>query len=119
MPKSQTDIESFIKNAETSEMVAKICGEHDISYEDLLPRTRNKKLHAAREAIIKKLRYEAKLSLPQIGAILNRDHTAVLFLLRKIEKNSLGDTSPCPTEGAAALEHEVGAAATKTLEVAI
>jgi chromosomal replication initiation ATPase DnaA len=58
-----------------------VCALHGVSVQHLLSPRRGAALVSARQQCAKKLR-EAGLSLKRIGAILNRDHTSIIYLLR-------------------------------------
>ena len=62
----------------------KRCLEHRIHFDALRSRSRTRRLVPVRNQIAWELRNRG-LSYPQIGRILNRDHTAMIHSVRKVE----------------------------------
>lgn len=69
-------------------ILAECAAKHGITVNDLLhdrKRSRRALLVAARRECARRLRLERNLSTPQIGALLRRDHTSVLYLLGRLK----------------------------------
>lgn len=62
--------------------VSRICEEHGVPFAEIVGPSRTREISEARQHAYVAMR-ECGLSLPRIGAILNRDHTTVLYGLRK------------------------------------
>jgi hypothetical protein len=65
-------------------VVERVAGERGISLAELRSTSRSPRLVRARWAAMTAARSETDASLPQIGRILNRDHTTVLHGLRRM-----------------------------------
>ena len=63
---------------------------HMISPKDILSNSRRNFIVVARQEVCWRLHKELKMSLPQIGRRLNRDHTTILHSLRAYELLSGG-----------------------------
>jgi len=68
--------------------LAKICQQHQISRDELLGTHRGKRFVAARRDAARMLRDGFGLSYPQIGDIMNRDHSTILNLMKMKERPS-------------------------------
>jgi chromosomal replication initiation ATPase DnaA len=55
------------------------------TFGDIRGKCRRKRLVAARHELARMLRDQYDLSLPEIGGLLNRDHTTILYAVRKGE----------------------------------
>ena len=64
-----------------------------VGEKDLLGPSRLRRVMVPRQVAMYVAREVAKLSLPRIGAFFGRDHTTVLYSLRKVE----GDMAADPT----------------------
>ena len=58
---------------------------HSITVEQLLGPRRQQTYVAARRECAERLRNELEMSYPKIGKVMNRDHTSILHLLKKVE----------------------------------
>lgn len=65
-----------------SETIRSAAAYFDIALEDLTGARRTNDVVRARCAVIYVLRHQHKLSLPQIGQRVNRDHSSVMYALR-------------------------------------
>ena len=68
---------------ESVKLVARHLG---VDESGLLGRGRSKEMAMARQILMYLLRYVCDLSLPQIGELLGRDHTTVMYGVEKVEK---------------------------------
>jgi chromosomal replication initiation ATPase DnaA len=66
-------------------IIDEVCKARRISENDLLSRRRTDEYVRVRHEICYRLKRETSLSLPQIGRMLNRDHTSVIHGIRKWE----------------------------------
>lgn len=74
------------------QIIMEVAIAHGVSYEDILGRSRERHLVAARhEAIYEVRKRRPHLSLPQIGRIFKRDHTTILHALRQMERQEDGE----------------------------
>ena len=69
------------------ELLYIVAGEHGVSTEDILGQRRHKRIIAARHEVIRRAYLETGLSTTQIGRLLNRDHTTVLYVCGLTKKN--------------------------------
>jgi hypothetical protein len=67
------------------EVVERVAGEYGLTLDDLRSRDRSFRLVHIRRAAMRAAREETEASLPQIGRVLDRDHTTVLSALRTLE----------------------------------
>lgn len=68
-----------IKSAVTLEVVAEW---FDISIKDILGYRRSRNIVNARSVVAFILRNNTSMSLPEIGTLINRDHTSVIHAVR-------------------------------------
>ncbi|MCS7220286.1 MAG: chromosomal replication initiator protein DnaA [Anaerolineae bacterium] len=68
---------------ETVKLVARHLG---VDEDELLGRGRSKEVAMARQILMYLLRHVCDLSLPQIGELLGRDHTTVIYGIEKVER---------------------------------
>ena len=61
-----------------------VCKDYNISYEDIMSRSRKRSIVLPRMVLMYKL-YQTGFTLTEVGAIFNRDHTTVINAIRKIE----------------------------------
>jgi hypothetical protein len=73
---------------EAREVIERVAGEHGFTLGVLRSPSRSPRLVRARWAAMAAARSETDASLPQIGRILNRDHTTVLHGLRRMEASA-------------------------------
>ena len=71
-----------IKSAVTLEVVAEW---FDISIKDILGYRRSRNIVNARSVVAFILRNNTSMSLPEIGTLINRDHTSVIHAVRRIK----------------------------------
>jgi len=91
--------QTFIKGCTSPPIPKRIIAEcllkHKIKYIDVASARRNVELVACRQEICYRLRHETLFSLPQIGRLLGgRDHTTVLFAIRRHEFIMFGGKKP-------------------------
>ena len=75
---------------EAVEVVCKVAAEHGVALSDLRGPGRRGRLAEARRRAAAAARARTDVSLPQLGRILNRDHSTVLSLVRTAEKQMNG-----------------------------
>ncbi|MCD6289143.1 MAG: chromosomal replication initiator protein DnaA [Anaerolineae bacterium] len=80
---SLPSIQVAVSPEQTLELVAWSFG---LSVDQLTGRKRNKEVSLARHIAMYLLRHECDLSLPQVGALLNRDHTTVMHGVERVEE---------------------------------
>jgi chromosomal replication initiator protein len=66
----------------------------EVSVEELKSKSRHKQIVVPRQIAMYLLREDAHLSTPEVGRILNRDHTTVLHGLRQVA-NDIARDGPC------------------------
>jgi len=71
-----------IKSAVTLEVVAEW---FDISIKDILGYRRSRNIVNARSVVAFILRNNTSMSLPEIGTLINRDHSSVIHAVRRIK----------------------------------
>lgn len=54
-----------------------------VKWTDVIGKRRHRHLVELRARIVKHLRAMTDLSLPEIGSVIHREHTSVLYLLRR------------------------------------
>lgn len=91
--------QTFIKGCTSPPIPKRIIAEcllkHKIKYIDVASARRNVELVTCRQEICYRLRHETLFSLPQIGRLLGgRDHTTVLFAIRRHEFIMFGGKKP-------------------------
>ena len=70
--------------APSAKIIKEVAEKHKVSAGEIKGPRRNRYILAARfEAILRIHRELPHLSLPQIGRIFNRDHTTILYVIRK------------------------------------
>lgn len=70
----------------THELVKRAASDYGISARLLMSRSQEPNVATARAIVAYILRHEHGLSYPRIGTIIDRDHTSVIPMVRKIEK---------------------------------
>ena len=68
-------------------IVEKTASFYDLSPEDILGKGKTKNIAAARQMATYLMRKLTTLTLEEIGAVLNRDHSTILHSIRKIEES--------------------------------
>jgi len=91
--------QTFIKGCTSPPIPKRIIAEcllkHKIKYTDVASSRRNVKLVTCRQEICYRLKDETQYSLPQIGRLLGgRDHTTVLFAIKRHEYLIFGGPKP-------------------------
>ena len=82
--------EDIAKSEMTSEAILKTIGSlYGVSLEQLIGERRHARLSLARHVAMYLFKIDLRMSLPQIGKVLNRDHTSVLHGYRRI-KDAIG-----------------------------
>lgn len=79
----------------TNDFLEAVCRRRNVLIDDVLSRKRSKRLVGARSEIAKILRQNLGLSYPEIGAILHRDHTSIIHLVKKVNAD-VGPEIPLP-----------------------
>jgi chromosomal replication initiation ATPase DnaA len=69
--------------AATKRLIAEVAAKHGLRPEHVLLRHKTPALVAARDELCHRLRYEKKLSTPQIGRIIGINHTSVIDGLKR------------------------------------
>ena len=69
--------------ADAAAIVIAVCNEHEVHPDDLLGPSRLRPIVRARQEAMWRLWADLGLSLPQIGGLLDRDHTTVLHAIDK------------------------------------
>lgn len=64
------------------------CKQHGVSVKEVQSTSRSRHIAAARRAAACALKAQTKLSTPEIGALLNRHHATVLYLLKTPKKRN-------------------------------
>ena len=59
------------------------CAKHHVDVSDIMGASRKRYLVIRRHRIISKIRKETALSLPEIGKLMNRDHSTILYAIYK------------------------------------
>lgn len=66
----------------TNERIKEICANHDLEPHKIAWRCRREPFLRARRDVALYLREERRWTLPRIGAVLGRDHTTVIHMLK-------------------------------------
>ena len=74
------------KSLTTKKIIDKVCKFYDVSKEDILSKSRTKDINHARQTACYLMKYQLKMSFPQIGREFSRDHTTIMNSVSKIEK---------------------------------
>ncbi|HET9045113.1 MAG TPA: helix-turn-helix domain-containing protein [Burkholderiales bacterium] len=82
---SGRSLEQRIADRGLSQLVEGVAHDHAVTAADLLGRSRTKAVVAARHCLMRILRARG-LSLPEIGYLLDRDHTTVLSALSEVRR---------------------------------
>ena len=105
-PPSDDEERAFWRSAQTfmkgctsppipKRIIAECLLKHKIKYTDVASSRRNVKLVTCRQEICYRLKDETQYSLPQIGRLLGgRDHTTVLFAIKRHEHLIFGGPKP-------------------------
>ena len=73
---------------------------HGVTAAQILGRTVRRDVVAARDAVIRRLRDDLQMTMPAIGKLLGRDHTSILYSLRKTGGTALPELDPqCAVSG--------------------
>lgn len=84
--------QTVVRNPETilaaSTIVREECAGRGITPDDLLGGSRRGPVVRARQACMWRLYMELHLSMPQVGWLLGRDHTTVLYALDRLQRAS-------------------------------
>jgi len=70
---------------EPMSIISAVCRYYNLDYGALKGNIRSRKLAIGRHTIFKLIKDNTKLSLTEIGKFLNKDHSTVLYGIRKIE----------------------------------
>lgn len=65
------------------QIASQVARKHGVSMADLVSHRRDKQIAAARQEAMWRLKAETSMTLPAIGRRFNRDHTTVLYSVRK------------------------------------
>ncbi|MDO4868208.1 MAG: chromosomal replication initiator protein DnaA [bacterium] len=74
------------KSLTTKKIIDKVCRFYNVSKEDILSKSRTKDVNHARQVACYLMKYQLKMSFPQIGREFSRDHTTIMNGVSKIEK---------------------------------
>lgn len=74
-------------------LVAAVAREHDVTSELILSKRRSHNIIDARMECMYRMRVDLHMSLPNIGAKLGRDHSTVLYGVRKVRDRLLDEMS--------------------------
>jgi chromosomal replication initiator protein len=64
--------------------ITTVCKDYNISYEDIMSRSRKRNIVLPRMVLMYKL-YQTGFTLMEVGAIFGKDHTTVIHAIRLIE----------------------------------
>ena len=67
-------------------IIDKTCKFYNVPKDDILSKSRMKEINHARQVACYLMKYELKMSFPQIGKIFSRDHSTIMNGVSKIEK---------------------------------
>ncbi len=67
-------------------IIKRVAAERYISVEAIRGKSRDRYVYQARQDIAKEL-YDLGLSTTQIGKYLNRDHTTILYMMGRLNRN--------------------------------
>jgi hypothetical protein len=65
------------------QIIREVCAEYNVSESDVLSHRRTQCLTRPRQKICYRLKHETMASLPEIGRLINRDHSTVVHSIRK------------------------------------
>lgn len=71
-------------------ILQEVAAKHGFTYSELTSDRRSRKIAYARQEVMWRASKETRASLPMIASILNRDHTTVLYGIRKHEERMKG-----------------------------
>ena len=74
------------KSLTTKKIIDKVCKFYNVSRDDILSKSRTKDINHARQTACYLMKYQLKMSFPQIGREFSRDHTTIMNGVSKIEK---------------------------------
>lgn len=80
--KRTIELETYALNP----LVLAICNKFDVTKEELLGKRRNKKYVDARHVLFYLAYTKTSLTLPEIGRLVDRDHTTILHGCQKIKR---------------------------------
>lgn len=72
-------------------IIREVAEKHELPVERLLGRQRSGELIPARVEIAVRLRNELKMSYPQIGRAMGRDHSSIMYYIKWKPRNILYD----------------------------
>lgn len=64
--------------------ITTVCKDYNISYEDIMSRSRKRSIVLPRMVLMYKL-YQTGFTLMEVGTIFNKDHTTVIHAIRLVE----------------------------------
>jgi hypothetical protein len=67
------------------QIIREVCAEYNVSETDVLSHRRTQCLIRPRQKICYRLKNETMASLPEIGRLMNRDHSTIVYSIRKAE----------------------------------
>lgn len=80
-------VEPFVVPGSAKSIIIEYASRHGVRYRDIVGVSRAKSLVIIRHAAIRAVAdARPDMSLPQIGHVFNRDHTTILWALRKTKK---------------------------------
>lgn len=80
---------TVIDNSVPKQIIAKVAAHHGFTYEEILSKRRDVRLVVARHEAMRAVRdAKPEYSLPKLGRLFKRDHSSVLYALRKTPSNT-------------------------------
>lgn len=83
-----------VKVASVFSLLMAVSQKHGVSTDDILGPRRHKRIVAARHELMRRAYSETRLSTTQLGRLLNRDHTVILYACKRT-KRSRGEEPRC------------------------
>ena len=74
---------THIQEVTMSKIIDEVCAKHGVSRKILRSTSRDRKIVNARRECIERLKTETRLTLVEIGKLLNRHHSSVIHLMKE------------------------------------
>ena len=87
MISSEAKMGTSRKSLTSKKIIDKVCKFYNVSRDDILSKSRTKDINHARQVACYLMKYQIKMSFPQIGKEFSRDHTTIMNGVSKIEKS--------------------------------